>query len=118
VVRIRAWGTTANNANAKNIKVYFGTATIADLALTVSQVGKWMVDAVVVRTAKDTQEAHALVVESVGTTLAAGKHAQLITALTADEDAAITVKMTGTATTDNDIVQEGILVVLQSVVRG
>jgi hypothetical protein len=119
VVRIRAWGTTVSNANVKTVKLYFGTVTIASQSLTASQAGKWVIEANVVRTAKDTQEAHALIVESVGTTLAAGKHAQEITALTQDEDASITVKVTGTSgTASADVVQEGMLVVPLSVVRG
>lgn len=118
-VRIRAWGTTVSNANVKTVKLYFGSATIASQSLTASQAGKWLIEAIVVRTAKDTQEAHATILESVGTTLAAGKHAQEITALTASEGSAITVKVTGTSgTASADVVQEGMLVIPISVVRG
>jgi hypothetical protein len=117
-VMIRAWGTTANNANTKTIKLYFGSATVVSQALTASQVGKWLIEAIVCRVSLNVQEAHALIVESIGTTLAAAKHAQEITALTATETASITVKCTGTssASTD-DIVQEGFEVLPYQVQR-
>lgn len=118
VVDILAYGTAANNANAKTLKLYFGSVAIANQALTVSQAGKWVIRATVIRTANDVQEAHAITCESVGTTLAAGKHAQEITALTQDEEAAITVKCTGTGVADNDIVQEGFVVLPRQIVRG
>lgn len=118
LVRIRAWGTAANNANAKTLKLYFGATAIVSQSLTVSQAGKWSIEALVIRTGSDTQESWALIVESVAAALAAGKHAQEIsTALVIDEDAAIIVKCTGTGVADNDIVQEGMTVLPESIVR-
>jgi len=116
-VRIRAWGTVANNANAKTLKLYFGATAIASQSLTASQAGRWMIEAIVMRTGSDTQESWALTIESLAA-LAAGKHAQEVnSALAIDEDAAITVKCTGTGVADNDIVQEGMLVLPETVVR-
>lgn len=118
LVRIRAWGTTVSNANVKTLKLYFGSATIVSQTLTASIAGKWVIDAIVVRVSQNVQESHALVVESVGSSLAAGKHAQEITALTASEAAAITVKVTGTSgTASADVVQEGLLVLPDNVSR-
>lgn len=117
VVRIRAWGTAANNANAKTLKLYFGATAIVNQSLTVSQAGRWFIEAVVIRTGSDTQESHAVIIESL-VALAAGKHAQeLNSALAIDEDAAITVKCTGTGVADNDIVQEGMIVVPDTIAR-
>jgi len=105
-VRVTAWGTGANNANAKTLVGAFGSATIVSTALTASQVNTWRMVMEVLRTGAGTQEA-------VGQLLQAGTTA--ITdieqsAPTQDETAAITIKLTGAATTDNDIVQEGMII--------
>ena len=108
-VRIKAWGTTANNANAKTLKIYFGTQLMATLALTVAQAGRWVAEAVIGRTGSSTQdffaEAREVVVATGAylATTAVGTGAQ-------DDTAAITIKCTGEATADNDITQEGMLV--------
>jgi hypothetical protein len=110
-VRIRGWGTAANNATAKNLLLKFGSASLlGTLALTASQVGKWYVDATVFRTGVDGQDFVALVIESVGTTLAAGKQAELVGTATEDDGAAITIKFQGEGGADNDVVQEGMIV--------
>lgn len=105
--RITAWGTTANNANAKTLKVYFGSQVILTTALTISIAGVWRVQAEVISTGVDTQDYIAQLVQG-GTTL---NDVESGTA-TQDDGAAITVKCTGEATADNDIVQEGLIVEL------
>jgi hypothetical protein len=110
-IRIRGWGTAANNATAKNLLLKFGTASLlGTLAITASQVGKWYVDAIVTKTGTDTQDFVAVVIESVGTTLAAGKQAQLVGTATEDDGAAITIQFQGEGGADNDVVQEGMIV--------
>lgn len=110
-VRIRGWGTAANNATAKNLLLKFGTASLlGTLALTASQVGKWYVEAVVTRTGVDTQDFSAVVIESVGTTLAAGRQAHLMGTATEDDGAAIVIQFQGEGGADNDVVQEGMIV--------
>lgn len=109
-VRIRAWGIAANNANAKTLKAYFGTQVVLNLALTASIAGKWFVDVIVSRTGKDTQDWVMEIRESTAAALAALKQAQDNGTATQDEDAAITVKLTGTGVATDDIVQEGMIV--------
>lgn len=110
-IRIRGWGTTANNATAKNLLLLFGgTSLLGTLALTASIVGPWHVEAIVIRTGSDTQDFIASVREGNGTTLAAGKQAILFGTATIDEDAIIITKFQGEGGADNDVTQEGMIV--------
>ncbi len=103
-IRIRAWGVTANNANTKTVKLYFGTVAVLTQALTASIAGSWAIEGTVYRTGSDTQDC--IFTLNQGATDIA--HAEF-TALTQDEDAAITVKCTGESNADtNDIIQEGL----------
>jgi hypothetical protein len=63
-VRITAKGTTANNANAKTLKLYFDTAVILTNSLTVSVAGKWITTAEVYSTGTDAQDYFASLIET------------------------------------------------------
>lgn len=110
-VRITAWGTTANNSNPKTVKLYFGSA-ILTTALTVSQAGKWHIEALVFSTGTDTQD-YVSKLNEYGTATQTDMENG---ALTEDDGAAVVIKCTGTVTdggggiNNNDIVQEGLLV--------
>jgi hypothetical protein len=112
-IRITAWGTAANNANPKTVKLYFGSVAILTQALTVSQVGTWRIDATVAKTGANAQDYSAQLVQGGTTTLVDAESGTL----TQTDTAAITVKCTGTVTdggggiNNNDIVQEGLAVV-------
>lgn len=108
-VRVRVWGTTANNATAKTLKVYFGTTAHINLALTANQAGRWMAELIVIRTGASTQDVSALLHETTAA-LAAAKAAHVIATDVQTDTAAITIKATGTGGADNDIVQEGMTV--------
>ena len=107
-VRITAWGTTANNANAKTLKVYFGTQVVLTNSLTASIAGVWKSETLVFSTGTDTQDW----VSRLATLGAAGVALNDVEVGTATQDdgAAITIKATGEAVDNNDIVQEGLLV--------
>lgn len=111
LIRVIAWGSLANNANAKTLKGYFGSGTFLSLSMTASAALNWYVDAYIIRTGSDTQDTLAQVQEGVAT-LAASKQATILGTLTADEDVANTLKFTGEATSTNDILQEGMIVLL------
>ena len=104
----KGWGITANNANAKTLKVYFGSQLLAQLALTVSIAGRWAFEALIVRTGVATQVAYCEIREYDS---AGGSQNPLgfmdTSTPTEDETGAITVKATGTATANDDIVQKG-----------
>ena len=104
-VEIHAWGSTANNANAKTLKVYFGSQLVLTNALTAGSANRWSVRATVVRTGASAEDWVAELVET-------GTGNSDIEVGTAAESTAggITIKCTGEATADNDIVNEGLIV--------
>lgn len=106
-VRYTAWGTTANNANAKTLKVYFGTQLMATVTLAVSIAGTWRVVCEIFKTGASTQAYVATVIE--GAASAAYPTVQQGTASQTDT-AAIVLKCTGEATDNNDIIEKGHLV--------
>jgi hypothetical protein len=100
-IRISASGTTANNANAKTLTFVVGSQTVLSQALTTSIAGQWEIQVDIVRTGSNTQDIRARVLQ--GATLI---FTQTFTAGTQTDTATITVKCTGNATSNNDIVQE------------
>mgnify|MGYP001559229861 FL=1 len=105
IIRIFAWGSTANNANAKTVTLNFGTDIPVTTALTASIAGQWSITAIVTRTGVSTQDIVAYTLQ--GATVI---YDQEQTAATQVETAAITVKCTGNATADGDIDQAGLLI--------
>ncbi len=101
-IRIKVWLTTANNANAKTFKLYFGSQIIHTSTLTISVAGKCFVDAVVYSTGSNTQKWASFV----ATNGAAGVALNEIESGTASQvdTAAIVIKGTGSGTEDNDII--------------
>lgn len=107
-VRISASGTTANNANAKTVTLNWGGTVLSTLALTAGQLSPWAIEAEVYWSAEDTQRFWSRITQG-------GTAKQTDTASNTaaeNDDAAITIKCTGTATTDNDIVQHTLKVEL------
>ena len=98
-----AAGTVANNANAKRIRVKFGATTILDTGaagIAVATAYDWVVRGRVVRTGAATQDIYCSFVA--GTTL----NFSDFTTATETLSGAVTFKLTGEATSNNDIVQE------------
>jgi hypothetical protein len=108
-VRIKAWGTAANNADTKTLRLYFGTTELYEAALTTNQASFWEFEAIVFSTSTgiDLQDSW-VNFNQYGTT--AVSDAKTVNGMTQDEESAITIKCTGEATSDNDIVQEGLFV--------
>lgn len=101
-LRIVAAGTTANNADAKTVKLKFGTATLLTTALTVSQAGVWRIEAEVIRTGSSAQKYCAQLVQGGAATLLDAEQGTTTETDTAD----IVVKTSGTATSNDDIICE------------
>jgi hypothetical protein len=101
-VRITAWGTKANNADAKTLKLYFGSAAILTHSLGTSAAGNWKIEALVFRTGSSTQDYMA---DLTGTDTD-----QESGTATETDTSTIVIKCTGEATSNNDIVQDGLLV--------
>lgn len=108
-VRVTAWGDIAGVSGTKVIKIYFGTQNIGQITIGGSDVHAWRATATVWLTATANQDYESSILESdsavgfTNTQIANGSTTQ-------DETAAITIKCTGEATNDDDIVQEGLLV--------
>lgn len=100
-IKVRAWGTTANNANAKTLKLHFGSAVILTKSLTISVAGVWVLEATIGRVGSNSQRASAFLLEHGQT-----PHAEQ-SAPTQADSGAITIKVTGQGTADNDIQQMG-----------
>ncbi len=103
-VRVTAWGTTANNANAKTLTMEFGS-TILTYSLTVSQAGSWDAEALVFSTGTDTQDYKSKLLEMPG-----DNHDLEFGSLTEDDGSDIIIKCTADAPASSDVVQEGMLV--------
>lgn len=105
-VRIRAWGTTAANADNKQVKVYFGASTFAT-GVAAANAKDWHVDLTVFRTGASTQ-----------TILGQGNFnasavPPVVSAGANDETTALTIKCTGqdsSANTANAIVCKAMIV--------
>ena len=108
-VRVTAWGTVANNANAKTLTVNFGTAVMATDSMTISGALNWMVIAHIFRTGSNTQT-YIAKIESSANGLSVRDFDIESGNATESDSGTITIKCTGAATSDNDIVQKGMLV--------
>ncbi len=106
--RVTQHGTIANNANAKTLKSYVGATAIVNQALTASVASQWRIVYELYRTGANTQKyAGVLHYEAPAGTWIAKPFSGT---LTETDTAAITLKCTGEATSNNDIVQEETLV--------
>jgi len=105
-VRIIAWGTTANNANAKAVRLYFGATTLGAVAMTVSQANTWRYVAEVLRVDATTQTASEWFIQY-GTTIL---HETNITAPGETLSSAVVIKVTGEGVDTDDITQSGMIV--------
>lgn len=110
-IRVTAWGVTANNADTKTLKFYFGSV-VESSALTASIAGRWWTQATILKTGASTQDVIQALVGG-ATSLADANFA----ALTETDTAAIIIKLTGTASAANanDIIQEGMVIELLGV---
>lgn len=103
-VTFEAFGTTANNANVKTLRVRFGTAgvnLVASRTLTASVAGSWHVRGTIYRTSAATQKS--VTVFHDGTT----SEVDIVTTLDQTLTGDVLLKITGEATSNNDIVLEG-----------
>lgn len=115
-VKIRAYGTTANNANAKTVALVFGSQTVITKSLKVSVAGTWSIDANIVRSGASTQDVYVEATNNNGTALATAdgetvfRQAAFV-AGTQTETSTIVIKCQSTVSTgDSDIIHEGFLV--------
>lgn len=99
------WGKVAGNANAKTIRVKFGTDTVFTSLNMASSVGTWRIRGRIIRTGAATQLTMSDHVQDGGAFAAASS-----TGLTQTLSGALTFKVTGEAVSNNDITLEGMIV--------
>lgn len=117
-IRIKAWGTTANNANAKTVRLTIGPGPTALITkqLTASIAGFWKLEATILRTGASTQDYFAEARNYGGTTVSSTDGATVamlasVGTLTQTETNALDIKVQSTvSTSNNDIVSEGLIV--------
>lgn len=105
-IRITGWGTTANTAATKTVTLVAGSSTILTTALTTNQAGKWFVEAIVLSTGTDTQDYVSKLNEYGATAQTDCENGSL----TLNDGGPLSVSFTGTATNNDDIVQEGMVI--------
>ena len=108
LVRVFAWGTGANNANAKTVNTYIGGTQINTAPLLTNAAGVWRVEFFLVCSGTDTQSYFVEFIRLSATAVDVAVRNQGTLAL--DDGAGIILKFTGTATSNNDITQNGMIV--------
>jgi hypothetical protein len=113
-IRVLAWGRTANNANGKTLKAYFGATQVlggSGAVFTVSEAGNWACGFQVVRTGAATQRA----VAQAACGPAGTQVSVCVGGVTTPGETlsnSVLIKFTGTGTANNDIVQDGMIITL------
>lgn len=114
--KVRAWGTTANNANAKSVRLSFGSAALITKQLTASIAGTWDIEAVCIRTGASAQDCYVSANNNGGTTVSSTDGASVLRlaafgAQTQTESGTLAIATQSTvSTSDNDIVSEGLVI--------
>lgn len=98
-LEVHAAGSYANNANNKEVKLLLGTTALVATGAAAQQNGDWQVRATIMRTAAATQR----VIATHNTGASTGVTKITYTAGTEDFTTALTLKLTGEATTTDDI---------------
>lgn len=105
-IEIVAYGTTAANGNNKTIKLVIGTTTLFTTGAVAFNNKDWCIKSVLTRTGTTSQRA---ITTFQGDFSLITNTATYVTG-TEDFRTALTIKCTGTATSDNDISQKGLII--------
>lgn len=105
-LEFEVFGTFAANANSKQVKVKYGATTLLASSAQTQNGGTWSISGKIVRTGAATQ------IASVNSSYDAANFQNLTNYTTPAEtlSGAITLKCTGEAVADNDIIQKGLVV--------
>jgi hypothetical protein len=107
-IELEAWGTTANNANAKTIAPKWGSIATG-FSFTISQAGFWYIKMIILRAASSSQDRLVIVKETTqNATLQTPKEVLYEDTLSEVDTAGISVGIRVSATSNNDVVQEGL----------
>jgi len=110
-IRATFWGDTANNANTKDIQIRIDDTavdtSILDTGLTVSQAGEWIAGCLVVRTGATTGRATAYVNDFTSNSDITKSVAKVTSSFTCTWANAVEIRLTGEATSNDDISVQG-----------
>jgi len=104
-LKVEMFGTSANNANSKTLKLYFGTKLVMSEVLTPSQLNRWHIEMYVVNTATGQKTGGKFVQTQNGGSGTVLNEVYVVDA-TEDESSDIIIKTTGEAVSDNDILHK------------
>lgn len=107
-IEVEAWGTFAANANNKQLRLYFGAALLYDTGIIAVNDGVWWIKSIITRTGAATEQAITSIIcsnPSIVTSVSYVVPTETLSAI-------ITLRCTGEAPTDGDIIQKGLLVKL------
>jgi hypothetical protein len=105
-LEIVAFGTMAANANNKTLKLYFGSTAIYDSGALSINGASWVLRATVIRTGASSQKCIVSVVSDDATLVDSASYNTASESLSGS----VTIKCTGEATSNDDVVQEGLTV--------
>ena len=105
-IEISAWGVVAANANNKTIKLKLGTTTVLTTGAVAANAGSWSIEAKVIRTGASTQQVIAKIISDNALIVDSATY----TAATESMIATLVISCTGEGTSDDDIVQRGLLI--------
>lgn len=105
-IEITAYGTTAANANNKTIKLFLGSTELFSTGAVASNDKDWRIKATITRTGSATQKS---IAAFSGDTVLVTQTADFVSG-TEDFTTALTIKCTGEATSDDDVVQQGLTI--------
>lgn len=103
-IEFKAWGTIANNGNAKTLMAVFGATTVISVAFATLAADEWVMTGTIVRTGAATQKICATTVTTSGTTFSTAN----VTTAAETLSGAIALKVQGIGVSNNDVVIEGI----------
>jgi|TARA_R100000093_G_C1945501_1_gene74281 hypothetical protein len=105
-LEITAFGTVAANANNKTLKLYFGSSLIYSTGAVAFNGSSWHLKATIIRTAAATQKC----IISVDSDDATPMDPATYNTATESLSGSVTIKCTGEATSNDDIVQEALII--------
>ncbi len=107
-IRVTAWGTGANNINAKTVSLYVGGTLINTGALVASQANLWEAEILYFSTGANTQRYFSKLSRVSATAVDVTLRTQ--GTLTKTQSSDIIIKFTGTAISNDDVAQQGMIV--------
>lgn len=105
-IEIDAFGTMAANANNKQLKLYFGSTVIYDSTSLAVDDADFSINCKIIRTAESSQKCIINIMSNNATL----PTTSIYTTTTESTSGSITIKCTGEGVSDDDIVQEGLLI--------